>query len=182
MGFDKLTALFDGIPLARRVALNLRELEPLFVTTPAVGDGISDLPFVRLIVTEPTAGSAITLALAHATIPPDLHLAVLPCDVPFLDTARIRAVVERVADDADVSWPVCDGTPGHPVIWSPTARARIPALREDEPPSRVRRDPALRTHAIDVDDDAYVTDTDTPAAWAAATARAARARSDALTS
>jgi CTP:molybdopterin cytidylyltransferase MocA len=171
MGFDKLVALFDGMPLARRVALGLRELEPLFVATPAVAEVVSDLRFVRLVVTQPTAGPAVTLALAHAAIPHDAYLAVLPCDVPFLDAAHLTAFVVRVPDDADLAWPVVGGTPGHPVLWSPKARARIPALGADEPPSHVRRDPALDVRAIEEHDDAYVTDADTPDAWAAAEAR-----------
>jgi CTP:molybdopterin cytidylyltransferase MocA len=176
MGFDKLTALFDGIPLARRIALNLQSLEPLFVATAAVAATISDLPSVHLVVTAPTAGPAATLALAHAAIPPGAYLAVLPCDVPFVDAALVSAFVARVADDTDLAWPVVGGTPGHPVVWSPRARARIPALRDDEAPSSVRGDPALRAAGLDAVDDAYVTDVDTPQAWAAAEARAGIAR------
>ena len=172
MGFDKLTTPFDGVPLARRVALNLRELEPLLVATPAVADVISDLGFVQLVVTQPTAGPSVTLALAHTAIPHDTYLAVLPCDVPFVDAALVRAFVERAPDDIDLAWPVVGGTPGHPVLWSPKARTRIPALRDDEPPARVRRDPALRIEPIEERDDAYVTDVDTPEAWSAAEARA----------
>jgi molybdenum cofactor cytidylyltransferase/nicotine blue oxidoreductase len=174
MGFDKLTAPFVGVPLARRIALGLRELAPLFVATSAVADVISDLGFVQLVVTQPTAGPAVTLALAHAVIPLDAYLAVLPCDVPFVDAALIRAFVERVADDTDLAWPVVEGTPGHPVVWSPRARARIASLRPDEPPAYVRGDAAMRTVALEERSDAYVTDVDTPAAWSAAEARARR--------
>lgn len=172
MGFDKLTALFAGEPLARRVARALAELEPLFVTTAAVGATLADVSGVEIIVTELTAGPSKTLALAHAAIPPELYLAVLPCDVPFADAARVSAFIVRVPDDADLAWPVVAGTPGHPVIWSPAARARIPALRAEEQPSLLRRDPTFRSYALDERDDAYVTDVDTPQAWAAAEARA----------
>jgi molybdenum cofactor cytidylyltransferase len=170
MGFDKLTAHFAGEPLARRVARALLELEPLFVATPAVGAVVSDLPGVQLVLTDPTAGPSVTLALAHAAIPADVYLAVLPCDVPFANAERVRAFVDRVPGDADLAWPLVGGTPGHPVVWSPRARTRIPALGADEPPSRVRSDPALRAVALEECDDAYVTDVDTPEAWAALTA------------
>jgi molybdenum cofactor cytidylyltransferase len=176
MGFDKLTALFAGVPLARRVVLGLRELRPLVVATPAVAGVISDLRFVQLVVTQPTAGPSMTLALAHAAVPHDIALAVTPCDLPFLDAAHVAAFVALVPDDADLVWPVVGGTPGHPVVWSPRARTRITALRDDEPPMRVRRDPALHALALDAHDDAYVTDVDTPDAWAAAEARVTRAR------
>ena len=178
MGFDKLTALFAGEPLARRVARALAELEPLFVATPAVAAAISDLRGVRVVVTQPTAGPSETLALAHAAIPLELHLAVLPCDLPFLDAVRVRAFLARVPGGADLAWPLVRGTPGHPVVWSPNARARIPALGAGDPPLLVRRDPALRTAALEERDDAYVTDVDTPEAWAAAVLGADRRHPD----
>ena len=175
MGFDKLTASFAGEPLARRVARALLELEPLFVATPSVAGAISDLRGVRIVVTPPTAGPSETLALANAAIPDDAYLAVTACDLPFLDAAHVRAFVARVHGEPDVAWPVVRGTPGHPVLWSPEARARIPALEPDEPPMRVRRDPALRTTSIAEESDAYVTDVDTPDRWAEAELRATRA-------
>ena len=176
MGFDKLTALFAGEPLARRVARALLSLEPVFVTTARVAEAISDIPGVRVIVTEPTAGPGATLALAHAALAPDACLAVLACDLPFLDAERVRGFVERVPGDVDLAWPVVGEIPGHPVLWSPRARERIPALRDDEPPMRVRRDPALRTAALAELDDAHVLDVDTPESWARGEERAKRAR------
>jgi CTP:molybdopterin cytidylyltransferase MocA len=176
MGFDKLTASFAGEPLARRVARALAELQPLFVTTPQVAEVIADVPGVTVVVTEPTAGPSRTLQLAHEAIAPDAYLAVLPCDLPFIDAARVRAFVARVPDDADVAWPLAGATPGHPVVWSPRARARIAALGDDDSPQRVRADPSLTATPIAVDDDAYVVDADTPAAWAAAEARVTSSR------
>jgi len=176
MGFDKLTAPFDGVPLARRVVMGLAALRPLVVTAPPVADVIGDLREARIVLTVPTAGPSVSLALANAAIPHDRWLAVVACDLPFLDAERVRAFVERVPDDVDLAWPVVGGTPGHPVLWSPRARARIASLRDDEPPAKVRRDPALRTLGVEERDDAYVVDLDTPEAWAAAEARARRAR------
>ena len=170
MGFDKLTALFAGEPLARRVARALAELGPVFVATQAVAEAVAGISGVHVIVTEPTAGPSATLALAHAAIPPDMHLAVLACDLPFLDAARVRTFIARVPDDTDLAWPVVANVPGHPVVWSPNARTHIPALRDDEPPLRVRLNAALRTHALDELDDAYILDVDTPEGWARAAA------------
>lgn len=176
MGFDKLVALFAGEPLARRVARGLLELEPLFVTTSAVAAVVADVPGVMVIVTEPTAGPSETLALAHAAIPADAYLAVVPCDAPFVDARKVRDFVARVPAGADLAWPVVGTTPGHPVVWSPKARARIPALRAGDAPMTLRADAALRVVALDESDDAYVTDVDTPDAWVAASERAARAQ------
>jgi molybdenum cofactor cytidylyltransferase len=170
MGWDKLIAPFEGVPLARRVVAGLVDLRPLVVAAPQVADVLAGLRGV-----EPTAGPSVTLALADAAVPPDLALAVVACDLPFLDAALMRAFLERVPADVDVAYPVVAGTPGHPVVWSPAARARIPALRPDEAPARVRRDPALRVLELVETDDGYVFDVDTPAAWFDAEARAARA-------
>lgn len=172
MGFDKLTALFAGEPLARRVVRALAELRPLLVTTAKVAEAIAGVDGVQVVVTEPTAGLSRTLQLAHEAVAPGAHLAVLPCDVPFLDAPRVRAFVGRVPDDADLAWPVVGATPGHPVLWSPRARALVAALGDDEPPSRLRTDPRLRAVPLRESDDAYVVDVDTPGAWADAEARA----------
>ncbi|HEX3551551.1 MAG TPA: NTP transferase domain-containing protein [Candidatus Elarobacter sp.] len=177
MGFDKLTADFAGEPLVRRVARALAPLHPLLIATPAVASAVRDVDGLEVIETDPTAGIAATLQLADRAVARDLYLAVLPCDMPFVDAARVRAFAGRVADDADVAWPVVAGVPGHPVVWSPAARARIAALPPDAAPLRVRDDAALRAVAFDERDDAYVTDVDTPAAWAAALERDRRARS-----
>ena len=176
MGFDKLAAPFAGEPLARRVARSLAELRPLFVTTPAVAALLADLPGVTVLVTEPTAGPSRTLQLAHEAVTGDLYLAVVPGDVPFLDAARVQRFVAQIPDGADLAWPLVRETPGHPVVWSPNARARIPALADDEPPSVVRRDGALTTLPLSEDDDAYVVDVDTPESWRDAEARAMSVR------
>ena len=176
MGFDKLVAPFAGEPLARRVARGLLELAPLFVATPQVAGVLGGLSGVQVVVTEPTAGPSATLALADAAIPADAHLAVLACDLPFLDAARVRRFLARVPGDADIAWPTVADVPGHPVIWSPKARVNIAILRDDEPPMRVRSDPSLRVGAIDELDIAHVLDVDTPGAWARAEARARERR------
>jgi molybdenum cofactor cytidylyltransferase len=178
MGFDKLAAPFDGEPLARRVARALLELEPLFVTTPQVAALLRDLRGVRVVETPPTAGPSATLALANAAIDERMHLAVIAGDLPFLDAARVRAFVARVPGDADLAWPVVARTPGHPVIWSPSARGRIASLGPDDAPSRIRKESNLRVVALEESDDAYVIDVDTPDGWAAAEARARKLREE----
>jgi molybdenum cofactor cytidylyltransferase len=176
MGFDKLSAPFDGEPLARRVARALAELEPLVVTTPQVAAVLRDLPGVRVVETPPTAGPSVTLALANAAVDADAYLAVLAGDLPFLDAARVRAFIARVPDGIDLAWPVVGRTPGHPVVWSPNARARIASLGAGDPPSRIREQRGIQVAALDEEDDAFVVDVDTPEAWTAGEERARSAR------
>ncbi len=174
MGFDKLTAPFAGVPLARRLALALAELDPLVVTTPAVAEVLHGIPGVRVVMTLPTAGPSATLHLANLEIRPDYGLAVVAADLPFLEARQVRAFLERVPEDADLAWPVVDGVPGHPVFWSPNARARIPGLSAEDQPNALRRDTALRALAIETHEAAHVEDVDTPDAWRAAEERAMR--------
>ncbi|HEY4440457.1 MAG TPA: nucleotidyltransferase family protein [Candidatus Elarobacter sp.] len=173
MGRDKLVAPFAGVPLARRVVGALAPLGPLVVTTPAVAEAVGEIPGVRFLLTPPTDGPGLTLALADAAVPPELHLAVLACDLPFIDAGAVTAFLAAVPEEADLAFPEVDGTPGHPVVWSPAARRRIPGLRPDEPPAVVRRDRALRVLGIALRDERYVIDVDTSDAWAAAERRAA---------
>jgi len=174
MGRDKLVAPFAGVPLARRVVTGLLALRPLVVTPPEVAAVLGELEGVELVVTERTAGPSVTLGLANAAIPADLALAVVACDLPFLDANAVEAFVARVPDDADLAYPVVGGTPGHPVIWSPKARTLIAALGAAEAPARIRRNPNLRVVEIASVDDAYTMDVDTPGDWDAAERRAVR--------
>ena len=176
MGFDKLAAPFAGTPLLRRLALALAPLRPLIVAPPALGALVADIPGVAVLAAEPTEGQSVTLRLADAAVPAGERLAVVPGDAPFLDAERVRAFVLRAPADADLVWPLVGETPGHPVLWSPRARARIAALGAQEPPMRLRADPALRCVALAETDSAYVEDVDTPERWAQALARAARLR------
>ena len=172
MGRDKLVGSFAGVPLARRVVLALRDLDPIVVATPAVAAVLDGIGPLRLVLTPPTAGPSATLALADAAVPADRSLAVVACDLPFLDAARIRAFLAAVPPEADVAFPVVGGEPGHPVVWSPAARQRIADLPAATPPSAVRADPALRVTPVELRDDSYVADVDTPEAWTAAERRA----------
>ena len=152
------------------VGLTLRSGKAFEKPVPAPPDGLpvddNYLELVRIqLVRAYDAGAWDPEAPAPLAVP------VVPmADQTFLE--HVRAFVARVAPDVDLAYPIVHGTPGHPVIWSPKARTRIPNLRDDEPPARVRRDPALRIAEMLEHDDAYITDVDTPAAWAAAEARA----------
>jgi molybdenum cofactor cytidylyltransferase len=172
MGWNKLTAPLAGVPLIRRVAGGLAALGPLVVAAPEAAAALDGLAGVTVLATDPTAGPGATLALADAALPPG-PLAVVAADLPFLELDLVRAFITRVPDDADLAYPTVAGTPGHPVVWSTAARARIAGLN-GAPGNSLRSDPSLRVVALEETDDAYVSDVDTPAAWAAAEARLIR--------
>jgi molybdenum cofactor cytidylyltransferase len=172
MGWNKLAAPLAGIPLIRRVAGGLAVLGPLVVAAPEAAAALDGLPDVTVLVTDPTAGPGATLALANAALPPG-PIAVVAADLPFLDETLVWAFIARVPAEADLAYPVVAGTPGHPVVWSAGARARIAGLGGAAGNS-LRSDPTLRVVALEETDDAYVSDVDTPAAWAAAETRLIR--------
>jgi molybdenum cofactor cytidylyltransferase len=172
MGWDKLAAPLAGIPLIRRVAGGLASLRPLVVAAPEAAAVLGTLAGVTVLTVDPTAGPGETLALADAALPPG-PIAVLVADLPFLDIGRVRAFIERVPAAADLAYPIVAGTPGHPVVWSAAARARIAGL-DGASGSSLRGDPTLRVVAIEEFDDAYISDVDTPVGWAAAEARLIR--------
>jgi CTP:molybdopterin cytidylyltransferase MocA len=91
-----------------------------------------------------------------------------------LNAEAVRAFVRLVPGDADIAYPAVSGRPGHPVVWSPTARLRLPSLGAGQSPAELRADTALRVVGIAADNDAYVLDVDTPAAWAEAERRFVR--------
>ena len=174
MGWNKLAAPFDGVPLARRVASALAGLQPLVVAGPEAAAVLAGLDGVTVLETSPTAGPSASLALANGAIAAGATLAVVACDLPFLTADAVEAFVRRVPEDADLAYPVVNGIPGHPVVWSPTARARMAGLGPDDAPASLRRDRSLRVVALAETDDAYVFDVDTPASWAEAELRAVR--------
>jgi molybdenum cofactor cytidylyltransferase/nicotine blue oxidoreductase len=171
MGWNKLAAPLAGIPLAQRVADNLAGLTPLFVAAPEAAAVLAGRAGVVVLPTEPTESPGATLRLADAAIAGGPGLAVVLCDLPFLDASRVRAFIARVPPDADIAFPLVDGTPGHPVVWSARARQRLGHLPPGVSPATLRDDPELNVVALEETDDAYVADVDTPGEWAAAERR-----------
>jgi molybdenum cofactor cytidylyltransferase len=174
MGWNKLAEPFDGVPLARRVVAALADLQPLVVAVPETAAVLDGLDGITILLTPPTAGPSVSLGLANRALPPEATLAVVACDMPFLNAQAVRAFVRQVPGDADIAYPTVSGTPGHPVVWSPTARLRLPSLGAGQSPAELRADTALRVVGIEADNDAYVLDVDTPAAWAEAERRFVR--------
>jgi len=56
-----------------------------------------------------------------------------------------------------------DGTPGHPVVFSPHARTQLGELAEGDTLRALRENPALSLRAVLVEDDGPYLDVDEPA-------------------
>ncbi|HTC29590.1 MAG TPA: NTP transferase domain-containing protein [Candidatus Acidoferrum sp.] len=102
---------------------------------------------------EPKRGMAYSLRLANGAVEHDRPILVLPADLLLVEPHHL-AEVAGLVDEADVVHPVrSDGTPGHPVYFSPRARARIPQLKDNEPIAALRDHPALTRRTIAIEDD-----------------------------
>jgi CTP:molybdopterin cytidylyltransferase MocA len=100
--------------------------------------------------------------LANAAIPEDAPLIVLLADKPLVSTGLISQIVEN-ARDADVVFPVNEdsGEPGHPVVFSPRARVKIPALPDGDTLKSLRDDPLLDRKTVATRDRGAFFDVDT---------------------
>jgi CTP:molybdopterin cytidylyltransferase MocA len=80
----------------------------------------------------PELGMARSLKLANERIDPSHSIVVLPADLAHVEPRHVAAVV-AASDGVDVLYPRrADGTPGHPVVFSPHARKGIAALPDGD--------------------------------------------------
>jgi molybdenum cofactor cytidylyltransferase len=172
-GADKLMEPVQGQPLLRRVALNalgtgLPVVMTLAPNRPARLAALDGLAVRRVLVTNTGDGMGASVRAGVATIPPDHAIMVLLADMPELDMADLAAVLAayRVAPTAIHRACAADGTPGHPVVFPPWARADLLAIAGD-----AGAKPVLQAHIgeialVPLPASHAVTDLDTPENWA----------------
>ena len=111
---------------------------------------------------EPERGMAHSLRLANAAVDADAAIAVLPADLLLPERAGLAHVIAQ-AGECDITYPQrSDGTPGHPVVFSPFARALIVALPDNEPIARVRDAELLTRRRVPIEDAWPYRDVDVP--------------------
>jgi molybdenum cofactor cytidylyltransferase len=116
---------------------------------------------------EPDLGMSHSLKLANAVIDPSHAIAVLPADLAKITADDVRAVIAS-STDSDVTFPALpDGTPGHPVVFSPKARAGIVDLHDGDLIRELRDRSDLRRRIIERDVPGPYVDIDTAADFAA---------------
>ena len=134
------------------------------VGTSAVTEAVPRLRSATLGMTiandEPERGMAHSLRLANAVIPAEHAIAVLLADKPLVTAELIERVIAGLGD-ADVAFPQRDGVPGHPVVFSPIARALIIALPDGDNIHLVRDNDFLERRALEIDDAGAYVDVDT---------------------
>lgn len=158
-GGQKLLARLDGEPLIARVQAAVAHLPTTIVASPTLGTQPAS---ARVILNpDPERGMAHSLRLADAAIDPNDALLVLLADMPWITRAIVDAVI-AAAGDADVCYPVRDGIGGHPVSFSPRARAKIAALPDGDSLRTLRDDPGLTRITLPLKSDAAYRDVDVP--------------------
>ena len=102
---------------------------PTVVVCPASLREQLDATRVTIVVNEePALGMAHSLQLANRVIDSDRSIAVLVADLLLIESKDVDGLI-AAAGGADVTFPQReDGTPGHPVIFSPRARDEIEKL------------------------------------------------------
>lgn len=166
MGAQKLLMPFRGRPMIEYALEAARQWKPLVVAGTQVAQYLGTLPGVDVLVNDaPQRGMAHSLVLANEAIPNDAAIAVLLGDKPLV-TPQLIAQLGGALGDADVVFPVHPETrePGHPVIFSPRARKKIPLSPDGDSLRGLRDDTALIRRRIDTDDPGAYFDIDTAGA------------------
>jgi CTP:molybdopterin cytidylyltransferase MocA len=164
MGAQKLLLDLGGRPLFARSVAAAAAYPRILVTRADVAPHVAPEPGLTVIVNaSPERGMTHSLALADAAIA-DRHAAliVLLADVPLVDAALIARIV-AARGDADVAYPVRDGTPGHPVVFGPRPRAALAGLPDGDTLRDLRADPSFSRVAVPEAFDEPYLDVDVPA-------------------
>lgn len=164
MGAQKLLMPYRGRPLIDYAVQASARWKPLVVAGTEVAAYLQRSDAGTLLNGEPQRGMAHSLALANQAIPSGAALIVLLADKPLV-TPQLIARLCEAADDADIVFPRNPKThePGHPVIFSPRARARIPLLPDGDTLRTLRDDPELARRAVTLEDRGAYFDIDTAA-------------------
>lgn len=168
MGREKLTLHVRGAPMIERVIQACAHLPTVIVASAQLLEALPAAGQPEVIVNdELLLGMAHSLGLADRAVPRQRGILVLLADKPLVSTALLDAVLEHAErDNADVCYPVRAGIGGHPVYFSPAARALIPTLPDGDSLRVLRDEPALRQTAFECTDEGAFVDIDDPGALA----------------
>ncbi len=163
-GSNKLThPQPDGDTLLARALRACGDRPIVAVCLPETAAALVDTRARVIVNHDPDRGMAHSLALADAAIDPHETLAVLPADLACVEPADIDAIVAALGD-ADVAFPRRDdGTPGHPVLFSPLARRGIAGLPDGDTIRELRDRTDLRQAIVGRENAGPFVDVDTPA-------------------
>lgn len=163
MGEQKLLLPFHGRPMIEHALEAASRWKPLVVAGREVAAYLAEREGIAVVRNEnPERGMTHSLVLANEAIERAAALVVLLGDKPLMSPQIIESVCNAGAD-ADIAFPrePHTGEPGHPVIFSPRARAKIPSLPDGDSLHALRDDPSLERREIVLDDLGAYFDIDT---------------------
>jgi len=161
-GIQKLLAGFRGRRMIDYAIEAATEWHPLVVAGPSVADALDEKTVAVLCNAQPERGMSYSLKLADARLPKDAWLMLLLGDKPLVTAPMIRTLCGSL-EGADVIYPVHPqtGVSGHPVFFSPVARAKIAALDDGDTIQRLRDDGDLVRRAVPTIEEGAFFDVDT---------------------
>lgn len=164
MGTPKLLERFAGTTLLERALAAAAPYPTVVVVAPALVGHVPARDGLTVVVNaEPERGMAHSLRLAErAAGMPSSALAVLLADTPLVDAALVERIL-AARGNADVAYPVRDGTPGHPVVFGPRPRAALAGLPDGDTLRDLRADPSFSRVAVPEAFDEPYLDVDVPA-------------------
>ena len=131
MGFDKAATPLAGSSPLERLGEILGGRSVAIVTAPSrEATYAAAVPWATMLVNpDPGLGMSSSLLVAHRAIDADATLGVLLADKPFVRRETLEQCEREYAVQAcDVLVPELLGERGHPVYFSPKARARLETL------------------------------------------------------
>jgi molybdenum cofactor cytidylyltransferase len=159
MGGDKLSRPFRAGTILDAVLEACGDLPAVVVTSPALQSTIPST-FQVVVNDEPERGMAHSLRLANRIVPAEHPIAILLGDKPLLRADLVSQMIEELGEN-DVVYPVRNGSPGHPVVFSPMARALVIALPDGDTIHLVRDNEILVRRPIEISDEGAYRDVDT---------------------
>lgn len=164
MGGEKLSRPFRSGTILDAVLDACAAYPTVVVVSPAVAQAVARRSLTVIVNEEPERGMSHSLQLANRVVPAEHAIAVLLGDKPLVNAELVSRVVESLGD-ADVAFPEREGVPGHPVVFSPFARALIIGLPDGDALHLVRDNEILVRRPIPIDDDGAYVDVDTEEAY-----------------
>lgn len=170
MGFDKAVTRSGGVAPLERIALALGERASVVVVPSRLRE-IAGAMMPRSLVAandDPNRGMAHSLRAGLQLVAAHEPFGVLLGDMPAMTEATLAQTERVLAAGADAAFPVDGGgRPGHPVLFSPRARAIVEGLSDGDTVREARDHASLvRRTWVCADRSAFL-DLDVPAEWEA---------------
>jgi molybdenum cofactor cytidylyltransferase len=160
-GRNKLVDDAGGETLLRRAVRCAGAFALVVVASPENARYLTGSTAHVVLNDRPDLGMAYSLQLADAAIDADRAIAVVPADLALIEPEHVAAAI--AAADADVTYPQrSDGTPGHPVVFSPRARSGIAGLPAGDTIKRLRDRPDLTRRILAIEEPWPYLDVDEP--------------------